>query len=87
MRYYVEQFDCFWSLSRAEIEALLAMGSQTGGHDLEGFRELRGRPAGVRRDRGERDYYTVSNDVFLIGPLDFEKEDYREALEKLKEHY
>ena len=86
MRYYVEQFDQFWSLDRDEMYGVLLIGVRTGGHDLRPYRKLKDRPSSVRKERGKQGFYVTRNDVFLISPLDYDREDYAEALERFLVH-
>ncbi len=85
MRYYIEQYDGFWSLTEAEYEALLRQGIETGGHCLEGLRELRRAPKGIYRDRdGDRNGWWSDGTVTLVQPLDWDKISYYDALRELR---
>lgn len=81
---YVQQFGGFWRLSEAEWRGVLASGIAGEGHVLPERGMLRSRPRGIHRDADGPGYWTSRNDILFHQPLDWEPDDYREALEELE---
>lgn len=84
---YVEQYGAFWRLTPAAWRALCEEGLKGNGHNLP-ERPLRNRPRTIgRTDYGDGDgsYYPKRPDILVYRPLDWEVEDYQEALNELKE--
>jgi len=86
---YVEQYGMFWRLTLCEWKALCEQGVKGEGHLLPSNRALKRRPSaaiGVENyGSGRLTYYPRTDTVWLYQPLDWEVEDYQNALAKIKE--
>jgi len=82
---YVGQYDAFWRLTPDEWEQICRDGMK-GGYDLSPFKQLAGRPIWLKRHPdGSTGYYRTRQDMLYYEPLDWDAEDFREALDELEE--
>jgi hypothetical protein len=86
MRYYIQQFGCFWRVTEAQFLRFIREGE--GGYDLGQFgKQLRRRPSDIKVcDDGERCWYeAVRSGVTIIGPLDWKEQEWADARETFLE--
>ncbi len=91
LKIYCEQYGYYWSFTPKEFLALCSKSIQNkpGGFELPDKNQLKGKPKDVynpeRKPRGTKypvsgqDAYSASPDVILYHPLDWGREEYREA--------
>lgn len=84
---YVQQFGAFWLLPMAEWIKIVRQGLDVdhfGGYDLPEEFALRGQPKKIGKMRGESRYYTKTNDIKLVQPLDWGIQDWIDEVGDLK---
>jgi hypothetical protein len=86
MYVYIGQFDAFWRLTTDEWIALCESASKNGGYDLDGYRQLKARPAFLRcvPERKGR-YWSKDPSKVYVEPLDWESSDFADAAREAKE--
>lgn len=82
MKVYINQGECFWRLSYSQWVAFCKESAKTGGYDLEGYRELNGRPKDIDYDEQEDSFYATHRDVLLVKIVDWHQEDFAHWLEE-----
>jgi hypothetical protein len=82
---YLQQFEGFWSLTRAQFEALAAHHLSGKAWSLNDFgRRLVGPPRCARKE--EHTYYSASNDHTVLNmPCDWSDEEWRDHLASIQE--
>lgn len=87
MRFYVTQLGGVWSITEAALRELLARGSVTGSHTLEGdgIKELATRfsEAEFQRRCGALPKRFRGADVIMLRPINWTRENYETALDAL----
>lgn len=87
MRFYMTQLGGVWSITEAALRELLARGSVTGSHTLEGdgIKELATRfsEAEFQRRSGAMPKRFRGSDVIMLRPLNWTRENYETALDAL----
>lgn len=87
MRFYVTQLGGVWSITGSALRELLARGSVTGSHTLEGdgIKELATRfsEAEFQRRCGALPKRFRGSDVILLRPINWTRENYDAALDAL----
>lgn len=78
---YVEQYDCFWRLSKQQWREIVEAGLSGAGYDLSRYPQLKSRPKSLRKTKGERHCYSINNRVTLKIPLDFTHDDWINEVE------
>lgn len=84
---YVTQYGVFWKLTPLQWRDLCAAAIKDDGYDLDKVAlRLKDRPRAIRRDMdSDRDsYYTTRNDMPLFHPLDWDKEQFEDALRDIE---
>lgn len=84
---YVEQYGWWWKLTPEQWRALCTGGAAGHGHQLP-EKSLRRRSAlvgatGYNDGRGKKSYFPLRDGIRVYSPLDWEADDYREALREL----
>jgi hypothetical protein len=86
---YVEQYGGWWKLSPDQWRELCERGAAGNGHMLPDKASLRRRSPLVGETNyndgmGKKTYYPLRTYVLVYSPLDWESEDYQDALQELE---
>jgi hypothetical protein len=87
---HVEQFEGWWKLSPDEWRELLKGGIEGNGHELPRTRMLKRRSRHVGATdygdgEGRNSYFARRDGILIYSPLDWEPENYADALAELDE--
>lgn len=86
MRVYVQVYDYFWSMTPAHFVQFCEFGMAEGYADANDFgKQLKNVPDCFHRsDRGGSQFFLTTNDHLHYTPLDWSKDDFREARDEVR---